>query len=229
MSRQRLLKIGALVLMITILIAPALVTKAQAGLTAAIAVDVANVRRGPGTNFPVVGQLRRGAVFSLSGRNAADSWWYGCCVNGTNGWISRTVATPSGNTATLPIIDTAAPTPRPPAPQPAPAPVNYPDWKGEYFNDINLAPPPLMVRNDPRLDFAWNLDAPDPRVPADNFSVRWSRSVNFAAGSYVFQARTSDGVRIYLDTILVLNEWRDTEGYPTYVGRFFDLSAGGIP
>jgi hypothetical protein len=226
MSRQRLLRIGALVLMITTLMAPTLVTKAQAGLTAAIAVDTANVRTGPGTNFSVLGQLPRGAVVSLSGRNAADSWWYGCCVNGKNGWISRTVATPSGNTATLPIIDTASPTPKPPAQQPTPAPATYPDWKGEYFNDIYLAPPPLMVRNDPRIDFAWNLDAPDPRVPADNFSVRWTRSVNFAAGSYVFQARTSDGVRIYLDTMLVLNEWHDTEGYPTYVGRFFDLGAG---
>lgn len=226
MSR-RCLRIGALLLLFATLIVPAALVGAQTGgLPATITASTANVRSGPGTNYSVIGQLRRGAVFTLSGRNAADSWWYGCCVNGRNGWVSNTVATASGNTAALPIVNTTAPAPPPPTPQPTPAPATFPDWKGEYFNDIYLAPPPLMVRNDPRIDFAWNLDSPDPRVPADNFSVRWTRSLNFAAGAYEFQARTSDGVRVYLDGKLVINEWHDTEGYPTYVGRFYDLGAG---
>lgn len=102
----------------------------------------------------------------------------------------------------------------------------FPDWKGEYFNDIYLQGPPLLVRNDVQVNFNWGLDSPDPKVPADNFSVRWTRRLNFEAGDYIFQARTSDGVRIYLDNILVLNEWRDTEGYPTYASRFNNLGAG---
>jgi hypothetical protein len=123
-----------------------------------------------------------------------------------------------------------APPPPPPPPQPPPPPPqDFPDWKGEYFNDISLAGAPLMVRNDPRIDFNWSLGSPDPRVPPDNFSVRWTRRANFeTGGDYFFNARTSDGVRLYLDGLLVLDEWHDTpEGeYKTYVARFYGLSSG---
>jgi hypothetical protein len=122
----------------------------------------------------------------------------------------------------------APPAPQPPAP-PAPPPQDFPEWKGEYFNDINLQGAPLMVRNDPAVDFNWGLDSPDPRVPADNFSVRWTRRANFEkSGDYIFNARTSDGVRIYLDGLLVLDEWRDTPDgeYKTYTSRFYGLSDG---
>lgn len=193
---------------------------------ATITVSTANVRSGPGTNFTVIAQARNGAVFNLVGRNAEDTWWVICCINNRQGWISNTVARANGNAAGLPIVNPTGPQPTPLPPPPTPAPQSFPDWKGEYFNDVNLQGPPLMVRNDPRIDFAWNLDSPDPRVPADNFSVRWTRSVNFPAGNWAFFARTSDGVRVWVDDILVINEWRDTEGYPTYTGKLFDLSAG---
>jgi uncharacterized protein YraI len=196
----------------------------QTSLQATITAGTANVRSGPGTNYPVIAQARAGAVFNLVGRNAANTWWVICCINNRQGWISNTVAQANGNTAALPIVDTTAPQP-PSTPTPPPA-ESFPDWKGEYFNDINLQGPPLMVRNDPRIDFSWNLDSPDPRVPADNFSVRWTRSVNFPAGNWAFFARTSDGVRLWVDDQLVINEWRDTVDYPTYTGKFYDLSAG---
>jgi hypothetical protein len=216
--------VAGLLLALAVVLVPLLPAAGQSpSLQATITVDTANVRSGPGTNFAVIGQARRGAVFNLVGRNAADTWWVICCINNRQGWIADTVATANGNTASLPIVNATAPQPPPP---PTPAPQTFPDWKGEYFNDINLQPPPLMVRNDPRLDFAWNLDSPDPRVPADNFSVRWTRSVNFPAGNWAFFARTSDGVRLWLDEHLVINEWRDTVDFPTYVGKFFDLSAG---
>jgi hypothetical protein len=86
-----------------------------------------------------------------------------------------------------------------------------------------------MTRNDPRIDFNWGLGSPDPRVPADNFSVRWTRRANFAqSGDYFFNARTSDGVRLWVDGKLVIDEWRDTpEGtFDTYVGRLNGLGAG---
>jgi uncharacterized protein YraI len=218
---------AGLLLALVVVVCPLLPAAGQSTtMQATITVSTANVRSGPGTNFSLIGQARQGATFNLVGRNAADNWWVICCINNRQGWISNTVARVNGNTATLPIANTIGSVTPVPPPPPTPAPQSFPDWKGEYFNDINLQPPPLMVRNDPRLDFAWNLDSPDPRVPADNFSVRWTRSVNFPAGNLVFFARTSDGVRVWVDNILVINEWRDTEGYPTYTGKLFELSAG---
>jgi hypothetical protein len=103
----------------------------------------------------------------------------------------------------------------------------FPDWRGEYFNDIYLQLPALLVRNDPAIDFNWGLGSPDGRVPADNFSVRWTRQVAFETGNYDFFARTSDGARIYLDGWLVLDEWHDTTaGYVTYVRRFNNVGGG---
>ena len=104
----------------------------------------------------------------------------------------------------------------------------YPDWRGEYFNDIYFQGPPLLVRNDANIDFNWGIDAPDPRVPADNFSVRWTRTLHFDGGDYIFSARTSDGVRVYLDGFTVVNEWHDMPAgeYKVYNGRFYDLGEG---
>lgn len=232
MSRSFLRFAVIFVVVLAALIAPAATVGAgQAqgeGPKATVMVGAANVRSGPGLNWPVIGVLRRGAVLDLSGRNAADTWWYGCCVNGEKGWISRTVTKADGNTAAMPILTVSATaTPRPaPAPTPTPAPQSFPQWKAEYFNDIKLEGEPLLVRNDQFIDFNWGIDSPDPRVPADNFSVRWTRTINFTGGNYLFKARTSDGVRIYLDSLRVLDEWHDTVGYPTYINTFRYLGAG---
>jgi hypothetical protein len=85
----------------------------------------------------------------------------------------------------------------------------------------------LLVRNDPAIDFNWGLGSPDPRVPVDNFSIRWTRRVNFDTGNYQFFARTADGVRLYLDSWLVVDQWHDNPGgYITYNGRFDAIGAG---
>jgi hypothetical protein len=103
----------------------------------------------------------------------------------------------------------------------------YPDWKGEYFNDIYLQPPPLLVRNDAAIDFNWGLGSPDPRVPVDNFSARWTKRLFLETGNYDFFARPADGARIYLDSWLVLDQWHDNPGgYVTYNGRFNSVGAG---
>jgi hypothetical protein len=45
-------------------------------------------------------------------------------------------------------------------------------------------------------------------VPADNFSARWTKSVNVAqASSYRFTVTGDDGVRLYLDGQKVLDKW----------------------
>jgi hypothetical protein len=102
----------------------------------------------------------------------------------------------------------------------------FPDWKGEYYNDIYLQGPPILVRNDPQINFQWSLGSPDPRVPADNFSVRWTRRPYFDYGSYDFKAHTNDGVRVFLDGRLIIDEWRDTVDYDTHIARVDGIGQG---
>ncbi len=86
---------------------------------------------------------------------------------------------------------------------------SYPDWRGEYWSNRRLEGNPTVVRNDEEIDFNWGSGAPDSRLPNDNFSVRWTRNIDFEAGLYRFFVRADDGVRVYLDDELILDEWHD--------------------
>jgi hypothetical protein len=84
---------------------------------------------------------------------------------------------------------------------------SYPDWKGEYFNNQFLGGAPAYTRNDVAVSFDWGYNAPAPGVPPANFSVRWTRTVNFAAGSYRFSTRVNGGVALFIDGNLIINQW----------------------
>ncbi len=115
------------------------------------------------------------------------------------------------------------PTRTPAPPTLSPTPASFPDWKGEYFPNPTLSGPPLVIRNDPTLDFNWADGSPDLRIPTDNFSARWTRNLLFNAGTYRFVFFVDDGVRLFIDDVLVLDEWRD--GPPREVFRDVTLSA----
>ena len=38
---------------------------------------------------------------------------------------------------------------------------------------------PVLIRDDPALDFNWGSASPGPNMPADHFSVRWTRAFEF--------------------------------------------------
>lgn len=86
-------------------------------------------------------------------------------------------------------------------------PEKFPDWMGEYFdNPFVLGEPRYRVTN-PDINFNWGSGSPDPRIPAENFSVRWTRLYNFAAGSYTFTATADDGIRVWVGDTLAIDGW----------------------
>ncbi len=93
---------------------------------------------------------------------------------------------------------------------------SYPDWKGEYFGNNSLSGTPALTRNDTTIDFNWGTGAPATGLPTDNFSVRWSRTLGFQAGVYRFSVIADDGVRIYVDGVLLISEWHSSAGDRTY-------------
>lgn len=125
------------------------------------------------------------------------------------------------------IVPTSTPTPRP---------LVFSDWKGEYYANTSLQGTPVLVRNDVQVNFDWGTGSPGTEVPADGFSARWTGRFYFAAGDYQFMAYADDGVRVYLDNFLVINEWhqwqdrtysndfrRVGEGFHTVVVEFVDF------
>ena len=106
-------------------------------------------------------------------------------------------------------------------------------WYGEYFNNLTLAGDPVMVRNDPSLNFSWGNTSPAEPVAVD-FSVRWTRSLSLAAGTYRFSLTHDDGMRLWIDGVLHADEWERccrtdtvdvplTAGTHTIVVEFVDL------
>lgn len=95
-----------------------------------------------------------------------------------------------------------------PAPAPQPQPPTITDWRGEYYNNIDLAGAPVIVRNDPAIDFVWGSSSPLPNVvDADRFSVRWTRTINLEPGRYIFTAYADDGVRVWVNGQQVIDAW----------------------
>ena len=82
-----------------------------------------------------------------------------------------------------------------------------PTWHGEYFTNPTLSGAPTLVREDAAIDFDWNQGSPDPSLPADGFSVRWTRTLNLAAGTYRFVTYTDDGARLKVDGATVIDHF----------------------
>lgn len=121
---------------------------------------------------------------------------------------------------TLPVTDTPWPTDTASPATPTPTPdMIIMDWRGEYFANPTLAGDPVYVRNDEVIDFAWGGGSPSPRIPADGFSVRWTRQQRFEEGFYRFTVLSDDGVRLWIDGQRYVDEWHDSSMVP-YV---FDL------
>ena len=80
----------------------------------------------------------------------------------------------------------------------------------KYFSTPDLSGPVVLERSDPELSFDWHLDSPAANIPVDYFSARWTRSVYFPAGQYRFNVTVDDGVRLYVDGQIIIDQWRIT-------------------
>ncbi len=97
-------------------------------------------------------------------------------------------------------------------------------WYGEYFNNPTLTGPPAFVRSDAALNFDWGLAAPSSTLNNDNFSARWTRSVDFSPATYRFTLTSDDGARVYLDGMPIIDQWANQSLKTTSVDRA--LTAG---
>ncbi len=102
------------------------------------------------------------------------------------------------------------------------------NWRGEYFNNMTLSGTPALVRDDANIAFDWGNGSPAPGVVnSDLFSVRWTRALNLAAGSYRFTLTVDDGARLWVNDHLLIDAWRD-QAPRTYTGDLY-LPGGTIP
>jgi beta-glucosidase len=96
---------------------------------------------------------------------------------------------------------------------------------GQYFANRELAGEPKLSRVDPGVDFHWELAAPAPGFPEENFSARWTGTLTpTKTGLYLLAVRSDDGARLYVDGKLVIDNWGDHP--PTLKTAQIELVAG---
>ena len=80
-------------------------------------------------------------------------------------------------------------------------------WQAEYYNNPDLAGQAVVVRNEDAINHDWGIGAPVPGVGADNFSARWTSTQYFDSGTYDFNVTVDDGVRLWVNGVLLIDEW----------------------
>lgn len=166
-----------------------------------------NLRTGPSVSYSVIRALSAGTSFTVLGRTAAGDWLYVRLTNGAEGWLAVRF---TDFTGTAPVVATPAAPPTPTATTGATATPVITDWRGEYYNNDALLYPPVFVRNDGSIDFNWGQGSPGSGIPNDEFSARWTRAIFFSEGTYRFNATSDDGVRVWVDGDLIIDQWHDT-------------------
>jgi len=70
---------------------------------ATVAVDLLNLREGPGQGFGVIRLARAGEVFTVTARSNDGGWLQVCCVNQAPAWLATGMVTRTGTIEGLPI------------------------------------------------------------------------------------------------------------------------------
>lgn len=128
---------------------------------------------------------------------------------------------------------TPTPTPSPtpsPTPEPTPSPTPVPEMgdglSGYYFNNKTLSSLPVISRVDPFINFDWGLNSPGNGISTNYFSVMWRGFVKpDKSERYTFYAKVDDGIRLWVNNQLIINNWTNWTRAREFSGSI-DLLAG---
>ena len=113
-----------------------------------------------------------------------------------------------------------------PGPDPDPTPPTTPSsgLQATYYNNMNFSGT-TITRIDPTIDFQWGGGSPDPKIDNDTYSARWEGYVESpSSGNYTFYTTTDDGVRLWINDQLLIDQWVD-QAPKEYTGAI-SMSAG---
>lgn len=114
--RVILLGVALTALAAGVFVRPSAVRSQDAPAVLAEAIKQANVRAGPGTNYPQLGTITSGTKYPMIGRSARFPW-YLIRLPETEGWVFVDLVTVTGDPNTVPITEKIiAPTPGPASP-----------------------------------------------------------------------------------------------------------------
>ncbi len=85
-----------------------------------------------------------------------------------------------------------------------------PGLAAEFFSNKNLEGAAVTTRRDAMIDFSFGDQPPANGIGRDNYSVRWKGNIlPPKTKKYTFYTASDDGVRLYIDQKLVIDNWTD--------------------
>jgi uncharacterized protein YraI len=137
---------------------------ARAGVVVRAPVAV-NIRRGPGTEFPIIVTLGVGDELPATGRNLDGSWLFVTLADGT-GWVALDIVeVVNGAAASLPAVPAPTPPPAPPR-TPSPAPGAAPAGSPGAMPPATSAPAAPAATANPGVGPVRTAPPPPPSGPA---------------------------------------------------------------
>jgi PA14 domain len=93
-------------------------------------------------------------------------------------------------------------------------------FTAKYYDNVTFSGTPVLTRQDPNVNFVRGDGSPDPALPENVFSVRWTKTQHFGAGRYTFTAIADDGVRLCI--------WGAAPDQPTgsYRANYWNMPPG---
>jgi beta-glucosidase len=105
-----------------------------------------------------------------------------------------------------------------------------PGMLAEFFNNGDLHGSPALKRTDAQVNFDWGMGSYTDGGPVNNFSARWTGYFTPAAnGIYDLMVTGDDGIRLYVDDKMVLENWNyhgmkvDVKKMPFTAGHHYKL------
>jgi hypothetical protein len=123
------------------------------------------------------------------------------------------------------VIPTKSLYPATPPASPGPIPLTQ-GLLATYYNNLDFTGH-TVSRVDPQVDFDWGTVAPASGIELDTFSVRWIGQIRAPATErFTFHAVTDDGVRLWINNQLIIDQWQDQS--PTESSGAFPLKTGEL-
>ena len=102
--------------------------------------------------------------------------------------------------------------------------------KGDYYDNMDFTGL-KFTRTDPQVNFDWGTGSPSNSVAADTFSVRWTGLLLAPeSGNYMFSTLNSDGVRLYVNGVQVIDDlvdqatrWNDGAAIALRAGQKYEV------
>lgn len=80
-------------------------------------------------------------------------------------------------------------------------------WTARYWAVPDLSGEPLLTRGEDAVAHNWANGAPAASLPSDSFSAEWTGDFDFVGATYRFIGLADQGVRVFLNNDLLLDNW----------------------